>query len=166
MPTTFKTGDKAVYPAHGVGMVMGIEKSTLGGAQQDVFVLKILENNMRIMIPTDKVDAVGLRQVTSRRGVKKVYEVLKDRTPAPSNNQSWHQRQRDFLQKLSSGSILHIAEVLRDLYLLKFDKDLSFGERKLLDTARSFLIKEVSIARNVNETVIEQDLENIFHILN
>jgi len=161
MQPTFRTGDKAVYPAHGVGMVMGIESRDFGGQQQDVFILKILDNDMKIMIPTDKVGSVGLREVISKQKVKEVYTVLKERSPVVKNL-SWNRRHREYLDKINTGSILDIAEVLRDLHLLKFDKDLSFGERKLLDTARSFLIKEVSIARNVQETVIENDLENIF----
>ena len=162
MQPTFKTGDKAVYPAHGVGVVMGIETREIGGQQRDVYVLKILDNGMRIMIPTDKVDSVGLREVIPKHKVKDVYKVLKEKSPAVKN-QTWNRRYREYMEKIKTGSIFDIAAVLRDLYLLKFDKDLSFGERKLLDTARNLLIKEISIAKNVEEIDIEKDLEKIFH---
>jgi len=162
MQLSFKIGDKAVYPAHGVGEVMGIEKREILGQKQDVYVLKILDNGMKIMIPTDKVDSVGLRGVISRKKVKDVYKVLKEKGVAVKT-QTWNRRYREYMEKIKTGSIFDIAEVLRDLYLLKFDKDLSFGERKMLDTARNLLIKEISIAKNCRETVVEKELEKIFH---
>lgn len=162
MQPNFKIGDKAVYPAHGVGEVMGIEKREIMGQKQQVYVLRILDNGMKIMIPMDKVASVGLREVISRERVKEVYKVLKGKGIS-IKSQTWNRRYREYMEKIKTGSIFDIAEVLRDLYLLKFDKDLSFGERKMLDTARSLLIKEVSIARNVREQVVEKELEDIFN---
>lgn len=162
MQPSFKVGDKAVYPAHGVGEVTGIERLDILGQHQQVYVLKILENGMKIRIPTDKVESVRLRGVISKNKVKDVYKVLKEKGIA-IKSQTWNRRYREYMDKIKTGSIFDIAEVLRDLYLLKFDKDLSFGERKMLDTARSLLIKEISIARNVGEKVVERELEKIFN---
>ncbi|RLB54426.1 MAG: CarD family transcriptional regulator [Deltaproteobacteria bacterium] len=162
MQSTFKVGDKAVYPAHGVGEVLGIERREIMGQKQDVYILRILDNGMRIMIPKDKVDSVGLREVIPRSKVKEVYKVLREKVVAVKS-QTWNRRYREYMEKIKTGSIFDIAEVLRDLYLLKFDKDLSFGERKMLDTARSLLIKEISVARNCRETVVEKELEKIFN---
>ncbi len=162
MQLSFRIGDKAVYPAHGVGEVMGIEKREILGEKQDVYVLKILDNNMKIMIPTGKVNSVGLRGVIPKAKVKDVFKVLKEKGIAVKS-QTWNRRYREYMEKIKTGSIFDIAEVLRDLYLLKFDKDLSFGERKMLDTARNLLIKEISIAKNVRENVIEKELEKIFN---
>ena len=162
MQPSFKIGDKAVYPAHGVGEVMGIEHREIMGLSQDVYVLKILDNNMKIMIPTDKVNLVGLREVIPKKKVKDVYKVLKEKGVA-IKSQTWNRRYREYMEKIKTGSIFDIAAVLRDLYLLKFDKDLSFGERKMLDTARNLLIKEISIAKNVKEKVVEKELEKIFN---
>ena len=162
MQPSFKIGDKAVYPAHGVGEVMGIEHREIMGLSQDVYVLKILDNNMKIMIPTDKVGLVGLREVIPKKKVKDVYKVLKEKGVA-IKTQTWNRRYREYMEKIKTGSIFDIAAVLRDLYLLKFDKDLSFGERKMLDTARNLLIKEISIAKNVKEKVVEKELEKIFN---
>lgn len=162
MESNFKVGDKAVYPAHGVGEVMGIEKREIMGFKQHVYVLRILDNGMKIMIPKDKVQSVGLREVIPKNRVKDVYKVLKEKGVSVKS-QTWNRRYREYTEKIKTGSIFDIAEVLRDLYLLKFDKDLSFGERKMLDTARNLLIKEISIAKNVREKVIEKDLEKIFH---
>jgi CarD family transcriptional regulator len=162
MQPSFKIGDKAVYPAHGVGEVLGIEHREIMGLSQDVYVLKILDNNMKIMIPTDKVGLVGLREVIPKKKVKDVYKVLREKGVAVKS-QTWNRRYREYMEKIKTGSIFDIAAVLRDLYLLKFDKDLSFGERKMLDTARNLLIKEISIAKNVKEKVVEKELEKIFN---
>jgi CarD family transcriptional regulator len=162
MQPNFKIGDKAVYPAHGVGEVMGIEKLDILGQKKDYYVLKILDNGMIIRIPSDKVDSVGLRGVIPKARVKEVYRVLKEKAIAVKS-QTWNRRYREYMEKIKTGSIFDIAEVLRDLYLLKFDKDLSFGERKMLDTARNLLIKEISIAKNVRENVVEKELEKIFN---
>ncbi len=163
MQPSFKTGDKAVYPAHGVGEVEGIEAREILGHKQKVYVLRILDNGMKIMIPTDKVESVGLREVIPKSKVKDVYKILKKKNGNASRSQTWNRRYREYMEKIKTGSIFDIAEVLRDLYLLKFDKDLSFGERKMLDTARNLLIKEISVARNVKERVIERELEKIFN---
>ncbi|MBN2495314.1 MAG: CarD family transcriptional regulator [Deltaproteobacteria bacterium] len=163
MESNFKVGDKAVYPAHGVGEVMGIEKREIMGFKQHVYVLRILDNGMKIMIPTDKVDSVGLREVIPKSKVKEVYKILKQKNGNSGKSQTWNRRYREYMEKIKTGSIFDIAEVLRDLCLLKFDKDLSFGERKMLDTARNLLIKEISIARNVKEKVVERELEKIFN---
>ena len=162
MQMSFRVGDKAVYPAHGVGEVEGIEKREILGYKQEVYVLRILDNGMRIMIPIDKVDSVGLRGVISRKTVKDVYKVLREKGVSVKS-QTWNRRYREYMEKIKTGSIFDIAEVLRDLYLLKFDKDLSFGERKMLDTARNLLIKEISIAKNCREKVVERELEKIFN---
>jgi len=162
MQSTFKVGDKAVYPAHGVGEVLGIERREIMGQKQDVYILRILDNGMRIMIPKDKVDSVGLREVIPRSKVKEVYKVLREKVVAVKS-QTWNRRYREYMEKIKTGSIFDIAEVLRDLYLLKFDKDLPFGERKMLATARSLLINEISVARNCRETVVEKELEKIFN---
>jgi CarD family transcriptional regulator len=162
MQPGFKTGDKAVYPAHGVGEVEGVESREILGQKQRVYVLRILDNGMKIMIPTDKVGSVGLREVIPKSKVKEVYKILKAKNGNSTRSQTWNRRYREYMEKIKTGSIFDIAEVLRDLYLLKFDKDLSFGERKMLDTARNLLIKEISVARNVKERVVERELEKIF----
>ena len=162
MQPSFKTGDMAVYPAHGVGEVEGIEQREILGFKQKVYVLRILDNNMKIMIPTDKVEVVGLREVIAKSKVKDVYKILRKKNGVSSRTQTWNRRYREYMEKIKTGSIFDIAEVLRDLYLLKFDKDLSFGERKMLDTARNLLIKEISVARSVKEKVVEKELEKIF----
>src|SRR6266511_4295212 len=146
----FKVGDKAVYPGQGVGEVMGIEHKEVAGQRQSFYVLRILENGMKIMIPMNKVGSVGLREIIGEK------EVSVDST-------TWNRRYREYMDKIKTGSVFEIAEVLRDLYLLRSDKDLSFGERKMLDTARSLLIKELAIAKECDEQDVETDLKKIFN---
>ena len=138
----FKIGDLAVYPAHGVGRIESVESRQVSGKNQDFYIMKILENEMIIMIPVDKVSSVGLRDIIGVSEVTKVYDIMKKRD-IPSDNQTWNRRYREYMEKIKTGSVYEVAEVLRDLYLLKEEKDLSFGERKLLDTAQSLLLKEL-----------------------
>src|SRR5216683_3086457 len=98
------------------------------------------------------------------KAVSKVYTILKQKDISVVSA-TWNRRYREYMEKIKTGSVFEIAEVLRDLYLLKGDKDLSFGERKMLDTARSLLIKELSLAKQCSEDEIESDLKRIFSIV-
>ena len=155
----FKIGDLAVYPAQGVGIIERIEQRKISGRQQDFFVMRILENNMIIMIPSSNVANVGLRQIIDRKEVSKVFSILKARDICVADNQTWNRRYRDYMEKIKSGSVYEVAEVYRDLTNIKQDKELSFGERKMLDTARSLLIKEISLAKNMKEEDVERDIQ-------
>ncbi len=159
----FKVGDLAVYPAHGVGRIESVESREISGKRQDFYIMKILENDMIIMIPVDKVTSVGLRDIIDVEEVSKVYEIMKMRD-IPPDNQTWNRRYREYMEKIKTGSVYEVAEVLRDLFLLKEEKDLSFGERKLLDTAQSLLLKELAIAKKTDEEVIMSDINTIFNI--
>ena len=157
----FKIGDLAVYPAHGVGIIEKIEAQEISGCQQDFYVMRILDNDMIIMIPTTNVNNVGLRDIIGQTEVPKLYSILKKRDVA-IDNQTWNRRYREYMEKIKTGSAFEVAEVYRDLLMLKLEKDLSFGERKMLDTARNLLVKEISLARNVGEDQVEKDLDKIF----
>jgi len=157
----FNVGDLAVYPAHGVGVIERIEAQEISGCQQDFYVMRILDNDMIIMIPTNNVENVGLRDVIGQTDVPKLYSILKKRD-VPIDNQTWNRRYRDYMEKIKTGSVFEVAEVYRDLLMLKTEKELSFGERKMLDTAKNLLVKEISIAKNVGEEQVEKDLEKIF----
>jgi CarD family transcriptional regulator len=143
----FNIGDLAVYPAP--------------GCRQDFYVMRILENDMIIMIPTNNVANVGLRDIIGQSEVPRLYSILKKRD-VTIDNQTWNRRYREYMEKIKTGSVFEVAEVYRDLLILKLEKDLSFGERKMLDTARSLLVKEISIAKNVGEEQVEKDLDSIF----
>jgi len=157
----FKKGDLAVYPAHGVGIIETIETKEISGFSQDFYIIRILDNNMKIMVPTQNVDSVGLREIIGRKEVPRLYSILKKRDVV-IDNQTWNRRYRDYMDKIKTGSVFEVAEVYRDLLMLKEDKDLSFGERKMLDTARNLLVKEISLAKKVEEKQIEKDLDKMF----
>ncbi|MBN2123213.1 MAG: CarD family transcriptional regulator [Deltaproteobacteria bacterium] len=157
----FKIGDLAVYPAHGVGIIEKIETQEISGCCQDFYVMRILENDMIIMIPTQNVNNVGLREIIGQNEVPRLYSILKKRDVAV-DNQTWNRRYREYMEKIKTGSVFEVAEVYRDLLMLKMEKELSFGERKMLDTARNLLVKEISLAKNVEEAQIEKDLDRIF----
>jgi len=157
----FKVGDLAVYPAHGVGVIEKIETKEISGCRQDFYVMRILDNDMIIMIPTNNVGNVGLREIIGQTEVPKLYSILKKRD-VQIDNQTWNRRYREYMEKIKTGSVFEVAEVYRDLLMLKLEKDLSFGERKMLDTARNLLVKEISLAKNVNEEQVEKDLDSLF----
>jgi len=158
---SFKTGELAVYPAHGVGMIMGVECREVSGLNKHFYIIKILDTEATIMVPVDTASTVGLRKIVKKSMVPKVYEILKDRTGVVLDNQTWNRRYREYTDKIKSGCVMEVAKVLRDLYILKFDKELSFGERRMLDTAKNLLVKELSIAKNAKEEKVEEELYRI-----
>lgn len=157
----FKIGDLAVYPSHGVGVIERIETRHDSGSAQDFYIMRILENDMIIMIPTKNVDNVGLRELIRQKEVPKLYSILKKKKTM-MDNQTWNRRFREYTEKIKTGSVYEVAEVYRDLLTLKIEKELSFGERKMLDTARNLLVKEISLAKKVKEEQIVKDLDRIF----
>jgi CarD family transcriptional regulator len=157
----FQIGDKAVYPGHGVGVIEAIESKEISGKEQIFFILRIVDNGMTIMIPRDNVEAVRLREVIRKIDVSKVIHILKDRD-VTLDNQTWNRRYREYMEKINTGSIYEIAEVLRDLHLLKAEKELSFGERKIMDVAKNLLVKELAIARDVKESDVLREIKSIF----
>jgi CarD family transcriptional regulator len=158
----FKVGDLAVYPAHGVGRINSIETRIVNGEEHDFYMMKIIENEMTIMIPTWNVDQVGLRDVINKEEIAKVYDVMKKREDSTTETQTWNRRYREYMDKIKTGSLYDVAEVYRDLSLLKLTKDLSFGERKLYDTAQTLLVMELSTARKTDEKTIMSEMEMLF----
>lgn len=158
----FQVGDLAVYPAHGVGQIQAIESRVVNGEKQDFYIMKVLENGMVIMIPTGNVESVGLRDIIDKKEVSKVYDVMKSRNDSLPDNQTWNRRYREYMDKIKTGSLYDVAEVFRDLFLLKLTKDLSFGERKLYDTAQVLLVRELSTAKNTDEVTILTEIESLF----
>ena len=155
---SFKTGDLAVYPAHGVGKVIGVETREVSGIGTSFYIIKVLDTDATIMVPVQNAHHVGLRKVMEKSQVPKVYEILKNHDDNTADTQTWNRRYREYTEKIKSGSVMELAKVLRDLYVLKFDKELSFGERKMFDTAKTLLVKELSVAKKTDEEKIEEEL--------
>lgn len=156
----FKVGEKAVHPHHGVGEVTAVEKREIAGHTKTFYILRIVDSGMKVMVPTDAATRVGLRGVISKKDADKVLAVLKDPKVAVTA-QPWNRRHREYIEMLKSGSPFEVAKVLRDLTRLKSDKDLSFGERRLLDQARSLLVTELALARRCKEDRVEADIQGI-----
>ena len=161
MKQQFSVGDKAVYPVHGVAEVVALEQRDIGGSKTPVYILKILDTGMKIMVPKANAGSVGLRDLITSKQVKEVLTILRARD-IPRDTQTWNRRYREYMEKIKTGSVFEIAEVLRDLCVLRATKELSFGERKMLETARGLLTKELALAKGVGEDKIGQEIDAIF----
>jgi len=159
----FKVGDVAVYPAHGVGKIDSIEEREIAGNTHKFYIMKIIDSGMTIMVPTGNVRNVGLREVINPSEIDIVYDILRERDIS-INEQTWNRRYREYMDKIKTGSIYEIAEVLRDLMLLRYEKELSFGERKMLDTARTLIVKELAIAQEMTEDDLDEEIDEIFAV--
>jgi CarD family transcriptional regulator len=157
----FKIGDRAVYPGQGVTEITAIESKEIGGNTEVLYMLRVVNTNRTIMVPVAKVGSVGLRKVIGNGEVERIYHVLKQRT-APAGNVTWNRRYRGYVEKIATGSIFDVAEVMRDLSVLKASKALSFGERKMLDQARTLLVKELSVAQAQQEDEVASELDALF----
>ena len=150
-------GEKAVHPAHGVGEVTGIEEREIGGTRANFYILRILDNGMKVMVPTSAATQVGLRYVMSEKEATGILSTMRAREVAV-DVQPWSRRFRVYTEMIKSGLPVEIAKVLRDMNRLKFDKELSFGERRLLDQAKSLLLKELAIAKKKTEAEMSDEI--------
>ena len=157
----FNVGDIAVYPAHGVGVIESVESKNISGREQSFLVMRILDNDMTIMIPTDNIEKVGLREIIPPEKVDEVFDILREKS-TPSDSKTWNRRFREYSEKIKTGSPKDIAEVLRDLMAIKNEKGLSFGERKMLDNVKNLLAKEIAIATNNPVDSVEKKLTGVF----
>jgi CarD family transcriptional regulator len=158
---SFKVGDKIVYPGHGVGEIEGIRTTVLGGQEHHIYNIQILDSGMKVMVPVSQATAVGLRRIIDKRAIDKVYEILKDRD-FKIDTQTWNRRFREYSQKIKTGSVYEIAVVLRDLSVLSADKELSFGEKKMLDMAETLLVSEIAIAKARPHDKVVGELRSLF----
>jgi CarD family transcriptional regulator len=158
---SFKVSEKVVYPAQGVAEVIGVETKAIGGRLTSFYLLRILDSDMKILVPVDKAHQVGLREIASNREVDEVLDILREKE-VHLDKQTWNRRYRGFMEKIKTGSLFEVAEVFRDLYRLKTSKTLSFGERRMLDTAKNLIVKELSVARNWSEARVEKELDKAF----
>ena len=157
----FQVGNKAVYPGYGVAEITGIENREISGSQQRFYVLRVLGKDMTLMVPMSNADSVGLRSIITGGEIDEVYEVLRRRGDKISTA-TWNRRHREYMEKIRTGSLIEIATVMRDLCLLRGDKDLSYGERNMLETARALLVQELALAKDSDEAAIEREIEDLF----
>jgi CarD family transcriptional regulator len=156
----FNIGDRVVYPMHGAGVIEAIEEKEILGVRKKYYVMKLPVGEMKVMIPTDSILRVGLREVIDKGMIAEVFDVLRNHNGEMSSN--WNRRYRDHLEKIKSGDILEVAEVVRNLTLRDREKGLSTGERKMLESARQILNSELLLVQGIDQTEIINALEGIF----
>lgn len=157
----FNIGDKAVVPSHGVGVIKEIQSLSIDGFESSFYIIKILDNGMTYSVPVEKVEAKAIREVMTPEDIKVVFEVLADRT-TPPDKQTWNRRYREYTNRIGTGIPSEVAAVLRDLAILKSEKTLSFGERKMYDRAFSLIVQEIAVAEDVTEDAIEKKINTLF----
>ena len=156
----YNVGDHVVYPMHGAGVIVAIEEREVLGEKQKYYIMALPIGDMKVMIPMKSVDELGLRQVSSDEDVQRVYKILQGEQTAMSSN--WNRRYRANMEKIKSGDIFEVAEVVRNLAIRENEKGLSTGERKMLDNARQILMSELVIAQDSTEEEIAERIAGFF----
>jgi len=147
-----KIGEKIVYPMHGAGEITGIEEQEVGGEKKSYYVLRLPMGNLKLMLPVDKVEEIGLRDIIGEEKISEVAEVLSGK--AEKNVGSWNKRFHANLDRMKSGDILDVAAVARNLEKQNLKKKLSAGERRILDLARQILISELVFVLNKTDAEV------------
>ncbi len=155
----FKVGDTVVYPHHGAARVADIVTRTIKGEPVEYLVLKVTEGDMTVQIPSSKLEYVGVRDVVGAAGLDQVFQVL--RAPYAEEPTNWARRFKANQEKLNSGDIIKVAEIVRDLWRREQDRGLSAGEKRMLTKARRVLVDELSLAQNTNEDRAEIILDEV-----
>ncbi len=155
----FHIGDKVVYPMHGAGIIESIEEKEILGEKRNYYVMRIPIGDMKVMVPMDSVEEIGLRQVIDDAGFQKVMAILNERKSPMSTN--WNRRYRANMEKIKSGNIYEVAEVVRNLMLRDREKALSSGEKKMLDYARQILISELVLSKGQEEGKVLSLIERV-----
>lgn len=145
----YKVGDRIVYPMHGAGVIESIEEQEVLGERKQYYVLRLPVGDMKVMIPVNNCRQIGIREVIDRDGVNKVINILNTRGTGMSTN--WNRRYRANLEKIKTGDIFEIAEVVRNLRDREREKGLSSGERRMLESARQILVSEIALATELEE---------------
>lgn len=155
----FKIGDYAVCPGHGVGQICAMEERELGGDTKSFYTVKIIANGMTVLVPVESEG--GLRHLVEDHEVNEVYELLKTHDIAIDNS-TWNRRYREYMNKIKTGSLIEIAEVLRALFLLKTKKSLSFGEKKMLEQCRDLIAQEISLSSSKAKDEVKGQINSCF----
>ena len=156
----YKIGDRVVYPMHGAGVIESIEEKEILGEKRQYYILKLPVGDMKVMIPITNCREVGLREVIDSDGVQKVIGILSDQSTNMSAN--WNRRYRANLEKIKSGNIYEVAEVVRNLINRDKEKGLSSGERKMLENARQILLSELVLATEMEEDGAQSRIDSAF----
>lgn len=150
----FNVGDKVVYPMHGAGIIEGIEEKEILGKKRKYFIMRMPIGDMKVMVPVDNVEDVGVREIINSEDMDRVISILKgNKTSMPQN---WNRRYRINMDKIKSGDVFEIAAVVRNLLMMDMEKGLSTGERKMLSSAKQMLLSEMVLVADLDIEKIEQ----------
>jgi len=153
----FNVGDKIVYPMHGAGTIDGIEEKDILGEKQSYYIIK-MPGEVKVMVPTNKAEEIGVRNIIDKENAMKVFQILEENETEMSNN--WNKRYRDNMEKMRSGDIYEVADVVRNLSFKQKQKGLSTGEKKMLNNAKQILVSELVLAEHAPEEDVEKLIEN------
>ncbi|MBT3235679.1 MAG: CarD family transcriptional regulator [Bdellovibrionales bacterium] len=156
----FNIGEYAVCPGHGVGQISNIEERDVGTEKKLFYIVKVISNGLTIMVPTDSIN--GIRELVSANDVDDVYQLLSNHD-VKLDNSTWNRRYREYMNKIKTGSILEIADVLRSLLLLKGGKNLSFGEKKMMEQCKDLLTIEMSLVDGAGRKEVDQRIDSCFN---
>lgn len=155
----FEVGETVVYPHHGAALIEEIKTRTIKGEEKMYLKLKVTQGDLVIEVPAENVDLVGVRDVVDEEGLKEVFAVLQAQDVEEASN--WSRRYKANVEKLASGDVLKVAEVVRDLWRRDKDRGLSAGEKRMLAKARQILSSEVALAKDIDEEAAEVELDKI-----
>lgn len=155
----FQVSDYVVCPGHGVGQIINIEQKTVGDEILTFYIIKVVSNGMTVMVPTNSDE--GVRELVDETDIECVFSLLSDHD-VKVDTSTWNRRHRDYVNKVKTGSLLEIADVLRSLLLLKSTKKLSFGERRMLDQCKDLIVKEVSLSTGAPEQDVSVKIDSCF----
>jgi CarD family transcriptional regulator len=155
----FNVGETVVYPHHGAALIQAIETREVKGVAREYLVLKVAQGDLTVRVPSENVDLVGVRDVVGQEGLDRVFEVL--RAPHVEEPTNWSRRYKANLEKLASGDVIKVAEVVRDLWRRERDRGLSAGEKRMLAKARQILVSELALAEHTNEDKAETLLDEV-----
>lgn len=156
----FQIGDKVVYPMHGAGVIESIEEKEILGETRNYYVMRIPIGDMKVMVPMENVEGIGLRQVIEAECFDKVMDILSGLKSDMSAN--WNRRYRANMEKIKSGNIYEVAEVVRNLMLRDKERGLSSGEKRMLDYARQILVSELVLCRDTAADQVQSMIEEVF----
>ena len=155
----FNVGDTVVYPHHGAALIEAVEIRKVKGEDREYLVLRVAQGDLTVRVPADNVDLVGVRDVVNQEGLDKVFNVL--RQPYTEEPTNWSRRYKANLEKLASGDVIKVAEVVRDLWRRERERGLSAGEKRMLAKARQILVSELALAEKTNEDKAEAMLDEV-----
>ena len=157
----FNVGDKIVYPMHGAGTIDAIEEKDILGEKQAYYIIK-MPGEVKVMVPTAKAEEIGVRNIISKENAGKVFEILEENETEMSNN--WNKRYRDNMEKMKSGDIYEVADVVRNLAFKQKEKGLSTGEKKMLNNAKQILVSELVLAEHASQDDVEKLIDNKINV--